>query len=255
MISTGFPSLDRAMGGGLQPGSLVVLGGDDRAGTSALALAISLRCATQTLVLTSEMAAERVFERALAMCAGVSIEALRQGQLTEAERARVADAALIIRDRSLAIVALGSEGVAEVQRGCDGVPPPEMLVVDGLESLLTDGEGAVLQRASALAAAVLSLKRLAVARNVVVLCVSHLPALDRSRHDRRPRLSDFGACGAVGTHADVVWGLYREELYDADLAIAGAAELRVLKNRDGALAYVDLFFDARWIRFEDVLDA
>jgi replicative DNA helicase len=51
-----------------------------------------------------------------------------------------------------------------------------------------------------------------------------------------------------------VLGLYREELYEADLGISGAAELLLLKNRDGARGYVDLYFDSRYSRFEDVLE-
>ena len=77
--------------------------------------------------------------------------------------------------------------------------------------------------------------------------------LDRTRQDRRPRLTDFGIRGAVGTHADLVLGLYREDLYDGDLGVAGATELLLLKHRDGALGYVDLFFYEQWMRFEEVL--
>jgi replicative DNA helicase len=36
--------------------------------------------------------------------------------------------------------------------------------------------------------------------------------------------------------------------------VSGAAELRVLKNRAGARGYVDLYFDARFGRFEDVAE-
>ena len=100
----------------------------------------------------------------------------------------------------------------------------------------------------------LALKRLALTRQVSVLLTTHLPALDRDRRDRRPRLSDFGMGGAVGAHADVVLGLYREEMYDFDHGVSGGAELLILKNRAGARGYVDLFFDPRYGRFEDVAE-
>jgi replicative DNA helicase len=51
-----------------------------------------------------------------------------------------------------------------------------------------------------------------------------------------------------------VLGLYREEMYDFDHGVSGAAELLILKNRDGAKGYVDLYFDARFGRFEDVAE-
>ena len=46
-IPTGFPSLDRLLGGGLRRGDLVVLGGDVGSGKSALALGIAVRAAQQ----------------------------------------------------------------------------------------------------------------------------------------------------------------------------------------------------------------
>jgi predicted ATP-dependent serine protease len=42
-IPTGYPSLDKLLGGGPRHGDLVVLGGDVGAGKSALALAMALR--------------------------------------------------------------------------------------------------------------------------------------------------------------------------------------------------------------------
>ena len=45
-IASGFPSLDKILGGGFRRGDLIVLGGDVGSGKSALALAIALRSAT-----------------------------------------------------------------------------------------------------------------------------------------------------------------------------------------------------------------
>ena len=51
-IATGFPSLDRMLGGGVRRGDLVVLGGDVGSGKSALALAVAIRAAQQGLQVT-----------------------------------------------------------------------------------------------------------------------------------------------------------------------------------------------------------
>ena len=254
IIATGFPSLDRALGGGVRRGDLIVLGGDDGVGASAFALAMALRIRPLTLMLTSEMHAERAYERALAMSARVSLDALRLGVVAEDERVRLAAASVALRDRAPIIETLGDGGMDAVERAVDSTPAPDVLIVDGLEALVSRDHSRFQPRDEALAYAVLALKRLALARNAAVICLAHLPALDRQRQDRRPRLADFGVRGAVGTHADVVLGLYREELYDADMGVAGATELRLLKHRDGALAYVDLFYYAQWLRFEDVAD-
>jgi len=88
---------------------------------------------------------------------------------------------------------------------------------------------------------------------VAVLVTSPLPALV-ARDDRRPVLDDFGAQGAVKERADVVLALFREGMYDSARGIEGATELLVRKNRNGGTGYVDLYFYAQWMRFEDMLD-
>jgi replicative DNA helicase len=98
------------------------------------------------------------------------------------------------------------------------------------------------------------LKRIATDRDICILATTHLPAFTRDRKDPRPNLDDFGALGAVKQFADVVLGLYRHEMYDTSPDLDGATELLVLKNRNGARGYVDLYFYKQWMRFEDMLE-
>jgi len=89
---------------------------------------------------------------------------------------------------------------------------------------------------------------------VCVIATSGLPQIVRDRKDLRPQLDDFGALGAPKQFADVVLGLYRQEMYDSAPDVDGATELLVLKNRNGARGYVDLYFYKQWMRFEDMLE-
>jgi replicative DNA helicase len=52
----------------------------------------------------------------------------------------------------------------------------------------------------------------------------------------------------------VVLALFRPDMYELSRDIEGATELLVRKNRNGPAGYVDLFFYAQWMRFEDMLD-
>jgi replicative DNA helicase len=105
-----------------------------------------------------------------------------------------------------------------------------------------------------LANAVRRLKDAAVTANVALILTSHLPALPSVRENMRPTLDDFGALGAVKQLADVVLGLYRDEMYNASFGQEGATELAIMKNRTGATTYLDLFYYKRWLRFEDMVD-
>lgn len=252
-VSTGFPSVDRLLGGGVRRGDLVVLGGDVGSGKSALALAIALRAAAEGRSVTffsAEMAPERALERALAMEGRAAIDDIRRGTLDDAGRAGVGAAALRLRDGAPTLDRFGPGGIAVLADSLRRALDTGLAVVDPLQGLPT---GAA-PREEELASAVLRLKELALELGIAMVVTSHLPLLQRSRPDARPTLDDFGALGAVREHADVVLSLYREEMYNPGHGAEGATELHVLKNRGGATGYVDLYFYKRWMRFEDMVE-
>jgi replicative DNA helicase len=252
-IPTGFPSLDRMLGGGIRRGDLVVLGGDVGSGKSALALAIALRSAQDGRVaalLSGEMSVERITERALAIEGRARIDDIRRGTLDDAARAGVGAAAVRLRDGAPLIDLLPAGGAAATVEALRRTLDLELALIDSLQSL---GAGARAQDEE-LADAMRLLKRAAMELNIGVILSAHVPLLPPDRPDRRPTLDDFGAMGAVKQHADVVLALYREEMYHAGHGTEGATELLVRKNRNGATGYVDLYFYKQWMRFEDMLD-
>lgn len=251
-VASGFPSLDRMLGGGLRRGDLIVLGGAVSSGKSALALAIALRASHEgrrAAFYTGEMSVERVLERTLAIEGRARMDDLQRGTLDDATRASVGAAAIRLRE-SLPVIdrlpAGGIEALAEELRASTRL---DLVIVDPLEMLATGRMTA----AEELATAVRRLKALAVDLDCAILVTAHLPGLG-PREDPRPTLDDFGALGAVREHADVVLGLFREGMYDATRALEGATELIVRKARHGTTGYVDLYFYAQWMRFEDMLD-
>lgn len=254
-VPTGFPSLDRTLGGGFRRQDLVVLCGDVGSGKSALGLAIALRSArggVPTLVLSGEMSPDRVLERALALEGRASIDDLRQGRLDAAGRAAVGAAAVRLRDVPLLLRPLAGEGFEEITASLDQVPGRSLLVVDSLQ--LTPAPRPAARVADRVALAVRALKALAVERNLALLALAQLPGLRRERPDPRPTLDDLGAFGAIKQSADLVLALYREEMYRPAQGVEGATELIVTKNRNGPTGFVDLYFHARHLRFEDMLD-
>lgn len=252
-IPTGFPSLDNLLGGGVRRGDLVVLGGDVGAGKSALALAIALRAThggRKATFFTGEMSTERVAERVLAMEGRARIDDLRRGSLDEATRASVAAAVLRFREDLPDVQHISSERISSFMSDLRGATTVELAIVDSLQSL---SSGAVPVQEQ-LSTAVRELKSVAVESGIAILLTAHLPALDRQRADLRPVLDDLGILGSLKQHADVVIGLFREELYRPGEGADGATELAVIKNRNGPTSYVDLYFYKQWLRFEDMVD-
>jgi replicative DNA helicase len=253
-IPTGFPSLDRALGGGARRGDLIVIAGDVGAGKSALALAITLRAAHAghpATFFTGEASTERVVERALAFEGRAAIDDIRGGTLDEPTRAALGAAAVRLRDHMPDVFALPSGGVNALALELRSLPDAALVVIDPLQALAV---GATSQDEH-LAHAVREIKRAAVELNIAVLVTSHVSALVPSRANPRPLLSDLGALAATQQHADIVLGLFREELYPALQGAEGATELSILKNRNGPSGvYIDLYFYKQWLRFEDMAE-
>jgi len=113
------------------------------------------------------------------------------------------------------------------------------------------------------------LKALAKEFNIPILALSQLSRAVETRENRRPQLADLRESGAIEQDADIVMFLFREEYYIQREAVLGydkgydewqkrldnvknIAELNILKNRNGALANIALFFDIEFGRFREL---
>jgi replicative DNA helicase len=251
-IACGFPSIDKMLGGGFRRGDLVVLGGDVASGKSALALAFAIRASQQparVAFLTAENSVERVLERVLAIEARTRVDDLRRGSLDDVARANAGAVALRLRDHLPVVERLSGDGIGGLTTQVEELPDVDLVIVDSAAALLS-GKGPLDEE---LAAAIRDLKALALDRDVAILTTAPLPLL-ADRADRRPTLDDFGALGTIKQFADVVLGLFRQDMYEPARDIEGATELLIRKNRNGPTGYVDLYFYAQWMRFEDMLD-
>ncbi len=252
-VPSGFPSLDRAIGGGFRHRDLIVLGGDVGAGKSALALGIAIRVAATgraVSYLSGEMGEDRLLERALALEGQVQVDEIRVAGLNDSTRAALGGAAVRLRDLPLSFYPLEGRNLKEVLSPVRAEATP-LVVIDYLQ-LLPPPEQRLTHEEDC-AASVRALKTFAMSRAAACLVVAQLPLLSE-RPDRRPRLDDFGALGAVKQHGDVVLGLYREDMYVNGPDVEGATELIIAKNRNGPTGFIDLYFHRRWMRFEDMLD-
>src|ERR1051325_3630787 len=241
-IPTGFPSIDRLLGGGVRRRDLVVLGGDIGSGKSALALGLALRVAqrgTGVALFSGEMDEERLMERALAI----------EGRGAGPGGAGGGAPAL-----PLATLPLAAPDFESVARRLEPLSALGLVIVDYLQLVPSPAGVTRSTQDEDLALVLQRLKALALERQVALVVVSQLPRFDAKRPNARPALDDFGHLGAIKQHADLVLGLYREEMYNPGYGVDGATELIVLKNRNGPTGFVDLYFYRRWMRFEDMLD-
>jgi replicative DNA helicase len=253
-VPTGFPSVDRVLGGGLRRRDLVVLGGDVGSGKSALALGFALRSAQAgypVAFFSGEMDEDRLLERALAIESRTRVDDMRRAALSDEARAAVGAAAVRIRDLPIRFHTLSGDTLEEALAPA-WRHDPALVVVDYLQLVRAPHQRGTQDEDSA--AALRALKALALERRIACLTVAQLPQHVAKRDDPRPTLDDFGALGAVKQHADVVLLIYREEMYNPGGGVEGATQLLTPKNRNGPTGFVDLYFYHQWLRFEDMLD-
>ncbi len=245
-LKTGFPGLDRILGG-LEPGVMLSIGGDTGMGKSTFAGALVRAFALQGrgLLLTTETMPKTAFHKFAGDMAGIPYKDVRRGRLSQAQ-------AEALMSAYVDLVALGQNVVvwpgldpnplrlqAEVLRLQDEEPGCLWVVVDS-GSKLADGLQAESDYARVTAAAH-ALQNVAL-EGVVVGVTWQIGRSTKERDVKLPRLHDFKNSGAVEENTDVALGLYRHDYYvgrgmakpDPAAFPAGTARIMVLKDRRGA---------------------
>jgi replicative DNA helicase len=234
--STGLRSLDKITLG-LQPARLYLLPAYTSVGKSQLAHQVALHVARHhgpVLLVSLEMSDQELTGRALAMETGIPLEALATHAINEAEAARVLEAAERQQSDPLHYMD-GADGLTTSQIRSRAMQLQAQhgrlaLIVADYGQLLTDSKG---NNSSVEDQTLVSrnLKRLARALDVPLLVPVQINRQAGDRRDSRPRLSDIRESGSWEQDADVVIGLYRDELVHPDTDDRGMLELIVLKNR------------------------
>ena len=255
-VETGFRELDQ-LTSGLQPSDLVIIAGRPSMGKTSLALDIARFAACKrkvpTAIFSLEMSKEQLGLRMLCAEARVSSVKLRTGFLASSDwpnltaaAGRISEAPIFIDDSpqlaTLDIRARSRRLKAEHSLG--------LIIVDYLQ--LMHGSRKIESRQLEISEISRGLKGLAKELNVPIIALSQLSRAVENRTDKRPLLSDLRESGSIEQDADVVAFIYREEVYDAETAKAGIAEILIRKQRNGPIGDVELAFLKEFTRFENL---
>ena len=95
------------------------------------------------------------------------------------------------------------------------------------------------------------LKLLALDLGITVVILSQLNRKVEDRDDRRPILSDLRQSGNLEEDADVVIGLYRDDMYVQNSPQAGMIEFLILKQRNGPTGAYSMKFNGKYLQVKD----
>jgi replicative DNA helicase len=257
-VPTGFLDLDEKTAG-LQPGDLIIVAGRPSMGKTALALNIAEHVAVENglpvAIFSMEMSGTQLAARVLGSIAHVDQHKMRTGRLSDEEWQRLSHAmgrlheAPIFIDETAALNALELRARARrIRRECGKLG---LVVVDYLQLMSASSQGE--NRATEISEISRSLKALAKELETPVIALSQLSRAVEGRNDKRPMMSDLRESGAIEQDADVIFFIYRDEVYFPDKPeVKGRAEVIIGKQRNGPIGRVDLAFLGQYTRFENL---
>ncbi len=208
-------------------------------------------------VFSMEMPGEQLSMRLISSLGRVNSTRLRTGQLKDDDWPRISSAVSLLSKAKIHVndaaglspIELRSQA-RRLARESDGL---DMIVVDYLQ-LMQSGEGNE-NRATEISNITRSLKMLAKELEIPVVVLSQLNRSLESRPDKRPVMSDLRESGAIEQDADVIFFIYRDEVYDEDSSDKGTAEIIIGKQRNGPIGKVRLAFVGEFTRFENLAPA
>lgn len=256
-IRTGFPSLDRILGGFAQ-GGFYVMAARPGVGKSALGIALADMMARDRRVLyvSLEMTEAELNARRVAAVSDITCTfgKLLFGKTTEEQDAAIANACGKLYARKLQISAVSTLTVPELELQARNVGA-EVVIVDYLG--LLSAEDKRLSEYDRVTQISGDLKRLAKRLGCVVLALCQLnrESVSAPGQDTRPRLSQLRSSGAIEQDSDGVLLLHRPEYGKTETPREASAPQRffvdVAKNRHGRTGTAELAWYAPVNRFED----
>ncbi|MEM7362416.1 MAG: replicative DNA helicase [Pseudomonadota bacterium] len=255
-LSTGFRDIDD-LTQGLQRGDLVVVAGRPSMGKTSFAMNIaeSIAIAEElpVLVFSMEMPADSLILRMLSSLGKIDQSKIRSGQLADDDWPRLTSAVTLLTDQRLYIDDTAALTPNEVRSRARRVAREHgdlgLIVVDYIQLMRVAGTAE--NRTGEISEISRSLKGIAKEFNCPLIALSQLNRSLEQRPDKRPIMSDLRESGAIEQDADVIFAIYRDEVYHED-GEKGVAEVITLKQRNGPIGKRRVSFQGQFTRFEDL---
>ena len=215
---------------------------------------IGLELKLPVLIFSMEMGGTQLATRLLGSVGKVDAQKLRTGRLDPGDWDRLGTAlgklneAPILIDETAALNPL--ELRARARRKWREYGGLGLIVVDYIQ-LMQGTDGGNENRATELSEISRGLKAMAKELSVPVIVLSQLNRSLEQRPNKRPVMSDLRESGALEQDADMIFFIYRDEVYNEDSPDKGIAEIIIGKQRNGPIGTIKLTFLGKHTRFEN----
>ena len=256
-IPTGFYDLDFRTAG-LQPSDLILIAARPSMGKTAFVLNIAQYVAFHenlcTAIFSLEMSKEQLVNRLFSLESHVDAQALRTGNLSDADWEKLIEGAGTIGNSKLIIDDTPGISISEMRSKCRKFKLEhdlKLIIIDYLQLMSGSGKSSD-SRQQEISDISRSLKALARELSVPVIALSQLSRAVEQRPDHRPMLSDLRESGAIEQDADVVMFIYRDDYYNHDSEMKGISEIIIAKQRNGPIGTVNLVWLPQYTKFANM---
>ena len=272
-IPTGFPDLDKLLGGGLKKQEMVVLAARPSIGKTALALNIARNIAMKQVpgqkrksvaFFSLEMSAEQVAQRLLCTESKVSLSSISDGTFNIEETNRLSRGAEALTNARLFIDPTGGLSVFELRAKARKLKESDagldLVIIDYLQLMRAGDVSSRDGRQVEVSAISGGIKKLAKDLDIPVLVLSQLNReVEKTPNNKtaRPRLSNLRESGSIEQDADVVIFLHRDrdeaKENNREAARNGVESLLLVeKNRNGKTGEVKVNFFPSLMEFRTI---
>ncbi len=252
-ISTGFTDLDKKTAG-LQPSDLIIIAGRPAMGKTSLAMNLAENAAIKhdipVAVFSMEMSSLQLVMRLFSSLGQIEQGRLRTGSLDDLDWPKLTSAMNLLQKSKIFIDETPSLSPAELRARARRLKREHdigMIVVEYIQLMAVPGSRE--NRATEIAEISRSLKAVAKELNVPVVALSQLNRALEQRPNKRPVMADLRESGSIEQDADLILFIYRDEVYNAETAEKGKAEIIIGKHRNGETGTINLAFQGQWLRF------
>ena len=256
-VPTGFTELDD-LTRGLQKGDLIIIAARPSMGKTALAINMALYASGHAqipvLFFSLEMPKEHIAMRLICSEAKVNNRKLLVGNLEQDDwdklmesTTHMMEAPLLIDDRS----AISPNYIRKVIRQAKKeFPALGLVVVDYVQLMQSNLRNP--SREQEMSEISRSLKAIAKEFSLPIIVLSQLNRGLERRTEKRPMMSDLRESGALEQDADVIFFIYRDEVYNEDTDDKGIAEISIAKHRNGEIGMRRLAFIGQYTKFANL---
>jgi replicative DNA helicase len=255
-VSTGFKDLDE-LTSGLQRSDLIIVAGRPSMGKTSLAMNMAENVAVGSklpvAVFSMEMPGQQLAMRLLSSLGRINAHKVRTGKLGKDDWPRLTSAVGLLNEAPIFIDDTPALNPLELRSRARRLMRDHgdlgLIVVDYLQ--LMQAASSQENRAIEVSNITRGLKILAKELHTPVMVLSQLNRSLEQRPNKRPVMSDLRESGAIEQDADVIFFIYRDEVYNQETEDKGVAEVIIGKQRNGPTGTVRLTFLGEYTRFEN----